>query len=208
MFNCKLLVCLVFMFCLLPQSFAQEVNVSGEGSKEIIAQLDKMRSGLEDGLQTSDMEQLLSFAHPKLVVTWQNGEVSKGVGEVQKFLERMLVGDESVVTKIDVEPIKVDERVIFSDGLISLGSLKEEYHLREGDLVFTLNSQFSAWIVQDGGRYLLRGLHLSANVFDNPIQDLVSKKASISAGVIGFGGRCSFGFAHSCSSSEAELVYY
>ncbi len=151
----------------------------------LIAELDSLRHGLEDGIQNADVERLLSFADPNIIVTWQNGQVSHGVEEVRTFFDRMLTGPNSYLSKIVMKPMAVESRLGIGEHIVSIGHMEEEYYVRNSGLHFTLNSRFTAWLSHESGKFLLRGIHLSGNVFDNPIQDLMVRKARMECGIGG-----------------------
>jgi ketosteroid isomerase-like protein len=146
-----------------------------------IAEIDQMRQGLVEAFDKKDVDKLLSYLHPQIVVTWQNGEVSKGRDEVKAYYTRMMVGDNRIVESVEASPV-VEGRSLMGDTSISYGHMNDTFKLKDGS-EFHLDSRFSAWLVREDGHWLLRGFHLSANVFDNDIQKMVVKKTATWTGI-------------------------
>jgi hypothetical protein len=147
--------------------FADEIqNVSLDDNTD--RQLAELRDGLLDAFKGRDIERMLTFVTPDVIVTWQNAEVSHGTEELRAFIERMIVGPESVVSEVDGAPL-VEGRKIYENQIISYGRMNDAFTLRGTGQKFPFDSRFSALIVRENGRLLLSGLHLSVNAFDNPI---------------------------------------
>ena len=140
-----------------------------------------IRDGMVEALNRGDTDGVLKFLHPDIVVTWANGEVSHGPAGVKAYCDRMLKGANRIVESIHANP-KVEGRQLYGPNvLISYGSLGDEFKLTDGKQ-FTLNSRFSSLLVKENGKWLLKGFHASANVFDNPVMGIAMKQAAIWAG--------------------------
>jgi ketosteroid isomerase-like protein len=153
----------------------------------VSAEIDQLREGLVEAFTQKDADKLMTYLHPDIVVTWQNGEVSKGRDAVKAFYNRMLVGNDAVCESVSAHPV-VEGRSVNGDTAISYGHMDDTFRLKDGS-EFHLDSRFSAWLERDNGKWLLRGFHLSANVFDNDIQKLaVRKTATWTAFIAGAAG--------------------
>jgi len=142
--------------------------IANNSSSEVDAELKVLREGMVSAFKKRDFETLLTFVTSDIIVTWQNGEVTKGKDELRAYNERMLVGPTSVVSEVDGDP-EIQGRKFFDDHVISVGNMRDSFTLRATGEKLPLNSRFSALVVKENGRYLLSGLHLSVNAFDNPI---------------------------------------
>jgi ketosteroid isomerase-like protein len=148
-----------------------------------LQEIAKVREGLVDAFNRKDVDKLLSYLHPDVVVTWQNSEVSKGREAVKAYYSRMMIGEDRVVDSINAAPV-IDGRNVVGDTSISFGHMNDTFRLRDG-MEFRLDSRFSAWLTRENGQWLVHGFHLSGNIFENQIQATIVKKASMWAGVIG-----------------------
>jgi hypothetical protein len=148
-------------------SFGDEIrNLSLDDNTD--RQLAELREGLLNAFKRRDIEGMLTFVTPDVIVTWQNSEVSHGKEELRAFIERMIVGPQSVVSAVDGAPL-AEGRKIHENQIISYGRMNDTFTLRATGQKLPFDSRFSALIVRENGRLLLSGLHLSVNAFNNPV---------------------------------------
>lgn len=60
--------------------------------------------------------------------------------------------------------------------------MNDAFKLRDG-LEFHLDSRFSGWLIRENDRWLVRGFHLSGNIFDNDIQRTYVRKTAMWTGI-------------------------
>lgn len=149
------------------------------------AGIDQLREGLVESFQKGDIDALLTFLDPEVVVTWQNGEVCEGREEVRAFYERMMDGENRVVSDIKSNP-EILGRHIDGDRAVSWGNLNDHFILMDGsDLPF--NSVFTATIVKRDDRWLVAAFHTSVSVFENPVLETAVSKTALWTGLGGGG---------------------
>jgi ketosteroid isomerase-like protein len=135
-----------------------------------------LRQGLIDSFNNQDIDTLVKYLAPDVVVTWQNGEVSHGPAELKAYYLKMMKGDHPIVAKITSDP-KVDGRQIYGDWAVSYGHMNDRFLLTDGsDLL--LDSRFTATISRQGDQWLITAFHLSTNTFDNPVLGYAGKKGA------------------------------
>jgi len=138
------------------------------------AAITQLREGLVDSFKKGDIDGLLTYLDPQVVVTWQNGEICKGPEAVRAFYNRMMTGPNRVVRDLKSDPEVVD-RHVYGDWAVSWGNLHDHFILNDGsDLPF--NSVFTATIAKRGDRWLVTAFHASINAFDNPVTSLTTRK--------------------------------
>ncbi|MBI3823091.1 MAG: nuclear transport factor 2 family protein [Planctomycetes bacterium] len=142
-------------------------------------ELRKLKAELVDAFNKKDIDALLKHVHPDAVVTWQNGEVTRGPDGVRKYYDRVLGGDKSYLTKVKADPEVTDFSVLIGDlptTAVAYGKLRDVYTLREGGEI-NMDSLFSVTAVkQADGRWLIVSFHGSTNVFDNSVLNYAVKK--------------------------------
>lgn len=145
------------------------------------AELRALRDELVDAVNKRDMPRLLRHLHPDVVVTWQNGEVSRHPDGVRAYLTRMLEGPSSIVEGFTTA-VTVDELTILHGGDtgVSFGSSRDRFALR-GAQTFDLNSRWSATLVRLDGRWVIAAFHASSNLFDNPLLNGAKRLAAYGA---------------------------
>src|SRR5262245_2006640 len=145
-------------------------------------QLRALRDELQDAFNKEDLDRLLRHVHPNAVLTWQDGQVSRGHEGVRKYYDRMMTGPDRVVDRVTARA-EVDELTILhgdSNGL-AFGSLAQDFRLTDGTELH-LDSRWTAHVVRDGDRWLLSGFHVSANLFDNAVLSTAIRRTAFWVG--------------------------
>ncbi len=177
----KFIVCL-FLLLSIPAR-----GQSPSNADEATAAITQLREGLITSFQKGDVDGLLRYLDPEVVVTWQNGLVCHGPEEVRAFYHRMMSGDQRVVRDLKSDP-QVLGRHVYGDWAVSWGNLHDHFILNDGsDLPF--NSVFTATIAKRGDRWLVVAFHTSVGAFDNPVLSISRKKIGlwVGAGGVVFG---------------------
>jgi uncharacterized protein (TIGR02246 family) len=153
---------------------AQDKKAEGDPKEDPAhAELRALKSELEAAFNKKDIDGILKHLHPDVVVTWQNGEVSKGPQQVRKYYERMLVGDDAVLREVKASPEVTDLSLLFgtpATTAVAYGKLNDHYTMRDGKHI-AMDSRFSATAIKHEGRWLIVSFHGSTNVFDNAVLD-------------------------------------
>jgi len=144
--------------------------------------INQLRTELVDAFNNGDVDRLVSHLDPDAVVTWQNGEVSRGPDGVKQYYNRMMTGPNKIVAKLSASPV-VDDRHIYGDWAVSWGNLHDEYELTDGSK-FKFDSRFTATIVRRGEEWKITSFHASVNAFNNPILAIAERKAATWSGAI------------------------
>jgi ketosteroid isomerase-like protein len=146
-------------------------------------ELRAVRDGVLAAIKKGDIEAELAFLHPNVVVTWQNAEVSRGREGVRAYLDRMLEGPGKIVESYSVD-LDVDELSILYGGDTALSWGKSREHIgmaHERSLDYP--GRWSATLVREGGQWLIANLHVSTNIFANPLLEATKKVFFIAGGI-------------------------
>jgi ketosteroid isomerase-like protein len=148
-------------------------------------QLRDLRDEMIKAFNARDIERLLTFMHPDVVVTWQDGTVSRKREGVQKYYQDMLLNPKAIVESLSIDQLDVAELSILygndkdKNTALSFGTMK----LRDG-LEFSLHSHWTVTAVKEGDKWLIASAHLSTNAFDNEVMNLVVKRVGLWTGGI------------------------
>jgi ketosteroid isomerase-like protein len=168
----------VLVCCLSGPVRAQDKKDEDPAHEE----LRSVRKALIESFNKRDVDGLLKHVHKDVVVTWQNGEVSRGHAGIRKYFERMLVGDNSVVVEIKADPELPELSSLYGgktpNTAVAYGTLNDHYQLRDG-MDFKMNSLFSATLVKENGQWWIVNFHASTNMFDNEVLHQTVKKTMI-----------------------------
>jgi ketosteroid isomerase-like protein len=181
---------LVTWACALS-SLAQTPPAPAPAQLDAERALGVLREGLIDSFNKQDIDGLLSYVAPDVVVTWQNGEVCRGPAEVKAYYQKMMSGNERIVARATADP-KVDGRQVYGDWAVSFGHMNDHFFLTDGSDL-PLNSRFTATINRQADRWLITAFHVSANLFENPVLGYAAKKGAAYGALAGGGGGLAIG---------------
>lgn len=173
----------------VPLDQAAAPAVPPQDVEAVHGQLRALRRGLTESINANDIEAVLSYLHPNVVITWQNGEVSRGHDGVRKYYQRMMNGPDRVVERFSINPEADELTILYPAGGAATagvvwGRSTDTFELTDG-MDFTLNGRWSATLVEEGGRWLIANAHASTNVFDNAVLAEVKRQVGLWAGLGG-----------------------
>lgn len=147
------------------------------------AELRAIKDALVTAFNQRDYDGFLRHLHPNVTATWQNAEVARRPEGVRAFMKKMSEGEarqvESATAKVEVDELTS----LYADARtgVAFGSLAQDFKFFDGRQV-ALRSRWTATFVREDGRWLLAAVHVSANVFDNPVLGIAVRQAAIWTG--------------------------
>ena len=153
------------------------------------AGLDHLRAALKDAYAKGDVDAMIRYLHPDVVVVFPDGSILKGPEAFRDYYKRMMTASNRRVVSYSADP-QVESRTVHNDVGLSYGYMNDSYVLNDGRS-FTLNSRFTVTVFKspDGPRdtdgWTIRSFHSSADTFDNPILTMVAKAIFWRAGIGG-----------------------
>jgi hypothetical protein len=181
----KILTIIALMLAVLAPATLRAQNPAAPAENPAHQELRQLRDGLLDAMNKGDIEGTLKFLHTNCVITWHNAEVSRGHEGVREYFNRVMTGPDKIVESFNCS-LKVDELTILyggSDNMgICFGSSDEHFKLANGKNL-DVKGRWTATLVKENGHWLVASLHVSTNLFDNVILDMVKKTAMMSAGI-------------------------
>jgi uncharacterized protein (TIGR02246 family) len=180
--------CLPALTCglvlLAPSTYAaepsQEDPVHGE--------LRTLRDALIAAVNKNDRDGLLSFLHKNVVVTWMDGEVSRGRDGVRAYYDKMMTGDRRIVSSVRINPTVDELSIVYGgDTAIAFGASDDDFKLTSG-LEFKVHSRWTATVVKEDGKWLIAAFHGSTSLFDNPLLNAAKRLSYWVGGIAGVVG--------------------
>jgi ketosteroid isomerase-like protein len=148
--------------------------------ERIHQELRAMRDRLLDALNGQDLDGLLQHVTENAVLTWQDAQVSRGHQGLRAYFQRMMKGEDRVVESVQ-SLAETDELTRLygtdKDSGVAFGTLEQDFQLTNG-MSFHLTNRWTAHVVKDGGRWKVSAFHVSANLFDNPVLAMVSRRTA------------------------------
>ncbi len=164
---------------LLGTAWAQQPDPRAEDRKQLRAML----AEFEGAINAQSIERMVAEMDDNVTVIWLNAEVSRGKDEVRAYYGRMVGHDKAILNKYLTKAAIGAPAKFYGDVAIADGSTADEFYpIARG--VFKLDSRWSTTVVKNpAGEWKIVLLHLSSNVFNNPLLDEV--KADIVKGAVG-----------------------
>jgi ketosteroid isomerase-like protein len=122
----------------------------------------------EAGINAQSADRLVALMSDDVTVSWLNAEVSRGKAEVKAYHQRMVGGPGTILQKY-VTKVSLSRPARFcGDIAIADGKAADEFypHARGP---FRLDSNWSSAMAKIDGQWKIVTLHLSSNVFTNPL---------------------------------------
>jgi ketosteroid isomerase-like protein len=145
-------------------------------------ELRAIRDALVTAFNNRDYDGFLRHLHPNVVATWQNAEVARRHDGIKAFMKKMSEGESKQVESAQAK-VEVDELAsLYQNSCVAFGSLAQDFKFFDGREI-PLKSRWTATFIKEDGRWLLAAIHISANIFDNPILGLAVRKTALWTGV-------------------------
>ncbi len=138
----------------------------------------RMFREIEASINAQDVERMLAQMRPQATVTWLNGEVSRGHDEIRAYYHRMLKGEQRILDRYLTTAKLGAHAHFFGNGEVAVadGTMEDEFFpVARGP--FRLSSNWTSTSAKIDGQWQVVSLHLSANVFTNPL--IAEAKAAI-----------------------------
>ena len=160
---------LIFALFLLPLTIARAADdPHAEDRKELL----KVFREIEAAINAQSVDRMVMQMAPDATVTWLNGEVSRGHAEIKGYYERMVKGEKRILDRYTTTAKVSAPARFFGGGDVAVadGTTEDEFFpVARGP--FRLSSNWTSTSAKIDGQWKVVGLHLSSNVFTNPLMD-------------------------------------
>lgn len=131
-------------------------------------QLRALMAEVEAGINAQNVDRLTAMMADDVTVTWLNAEVSRGKSEVKAYYSRMVGGEGAILKKYETKVSLDAPARFYGDIAVAEGKADDAFHPHKRD-PFHLDSRWSSTLGKINGTWKIVTLHLSANVFTNPL---------------------------------------
>ena len=134
-------------------------------------QLRQLMAEVEGAINEQNIDRMLTQFAADATVTWLNAEVSRGKADIKAYYQRMVGGEQAILKKYLTKAKLGAPAKFFGDIAVADGTMADEFFPWKR-AVFKFDSNWSATLAkQNNGQWKLVSLHLSSNVFNNPLLD-------------------------------------
>lgn len=131
-------------------------------------ELRELKKGLTDAVLKQDFDAQLKYVSPDVVVTWQNGEVVRGIPGLKEFLDKNQGKAARVFQGYKEPPTPAELTILYGDDTgVSYGTSVASYSLLGKQ--FELTNHWTATLVRQDGRWVIAAYHVSSDILDNPL---------------------------------------
>jgi ketosteroid isomerase-like protein len=177
------LMAFVVTIWLVCTAFAAPVTNDDPVNDEL-RQLHKL---LTEAVNKGDIDSVLEHCAADIIFTPSDGDVCRGKPAVRAYFERMMESPNKRFQSFTTDAT-VDGHLIYpGPTIVAWGPSKDHYKLSNG-MEFTVDSRWTATLIKEGDRWFVANIHVSCNLFDNPMLNLARQMLFWGAGVAGGGG--------------------
>ncbi len=169
---------LLFALLLALAGLGASIAADGDPHAADRQALIKIFREIEASINAQDVDRMVAQMDPQATVTWLNGEVSRGHAEIKAYYHRMLKGDQRILDRYLTTAKLGASAHFFGDGEVAVadGTMGDEFFpVARGP--FRLSSNWTSTSAKIDGQWKVVSLHLSSNVFTNPL--IAEAKAAI-----------------------------
>ena len=146
-------------------------------------QLRTLRREMVDAINKQDIDARLTHLDKNIVVTWMDGQVSKGPQGVRKYIEKMTKGENRKVKSYKTEAEVDDLTHLYGNTGVAFGHSRDQFELTDGREL-DVNTRWTATLVKKNGKWKLAAFHASTDMFDNPVLNIAVKRTALWVGGI------------------------
>jgi hypothetical protein len=125
---------------------------------------------VEGAINEQNVDRMLTQFADNATVTWLNAEVSRGKADIKAYYQRMVGGEHAILKKYLTKAKLGAPAKFYGDIAVADGTTADEFFPWKR-AVFKLDSNWSGTMGKIDGQWKLVSLHLSSNVFNNPLID-------------------------------------
>jgi len=170
---------LISLFAIAGFAMAAESDPHAEDRAALL----KVFREIEAGINAQDVDRMVGQMDPAAVVTWLNGEVSRGHDQIRDYYNRMVKGDRRILNKYTTVAKVGAPAKFYGEVAVADGTTEDDFYPVARD-AFHLSSNWTSTSAKIDGQWKVVALHLSSNVFTNSLIE-EAKRAAIYAGAGG-----------------------
>jgi len=161
----RYLLSAVFLFWSLNGlAGAADTDPRAEDRKQLLHLMHEVEAAINE----QNIDRMLTQFADNATVTWLNAEVSRGKGEIKAYYQRMVGAEGTILKKYLTKASLGAPARFYGDIAVADGSTADEFFPWKRD-VFKFDSRWSGTMAKIDGQWKLVALHLSTNVFTNPL---------------------------------------
>ena len=147
-------------------NFAADADPHAEDRRPLL----HLMAEVETGINEQNIDRMLAQMDDNATVTWLKAELSRGKADIKAYYQRMVGGEGAILKKYLTKAKLGALAKFYGDITVADGTTADEFFPWTRG-VFKFNSTWSGTMAKVDGQWKLVSLHLSTNVFNNPLLD-------------------------------------
>lgn len=167
-----------------PADAAPQLPATAATTAQLHDELRQIRDDVQAAVKRGDVEGILGHLHPNIVFLPMNGEVVRGPLQVRDYFNKMLKGPERRAQSVDLKAEVVDLNSYSGNTGVAYGTSEDHYVLANNSEL-KVNTNWTASLVQENGKWLITSFQVAPNAFDNAILTQQKRSAAMNGGIAG-----------------------
>jgi len=130
--------------------------------------LRKMLADIQDGLNKRDFSLVKPHLDDKVIITFLNAELTKGISGAEAYMNRIFNGAGAVLKDYSTNATVDQPAIFYGDTAVAAGSTVDSFKFADG-MGLDLNTRWSTTVIKEGDQWKIVALHFSSNLFDNAL---------------------------------------
>jgi len=158
---------LLFQFILFSGAgFADEAQDNNREADRVL--LRQMLAEIQDGLNKRDFSAIKPHLDDKVIITFLNAELTKGISGAEAYMNRIFQGAGAVLKGYSTKATVDQPAIFYGDTAVAAGYTIDSFKFTDG-LGMDINTRWSTTVLKEGDKWKVIALHFSSNLFDNPL---------------------------------------
>ena len=137
---------------------------------------------VENSLNEKAFDRLVPLLDPDVVVIFLNGEVARGIPQVQAYFAKVLDGSKAILKDYKTQASVGAPARFAGDVAIADGTTKDNFTFADGSEM-KVNTLWTVTLAKRDGEWKVLQLHFSSNFFKNPLVAAVERKLFLFAAI-------------------------
>ncbi len=148
---------------------AQEIDPAQEAEHDALRAL---TAEVTQAINNQNINQLGKYLAEEFVFTAVDQTVLTDLASIEKYYDRMLNADDSLVSTLQIAPeAEILTRFLDANTGYCYGTSEDTYTVRSNGRTITMPSRWTALVVKENDRWKIKTVHTGANFMDNPVID-------------------------------------
>jgi len=132
-------------------------------------ELRALREGVKEAVNGNNLDDLLTFIHPDVVVVWHNAVISRKHQGVKDYYAEVLGGEDAILSSFTIDPEVKELTILHGDDTgVVYGTVVCHYAMKDGR-TFDIEGPWNATLVKTGDGWKIAAFHASVGLFNNPL---------------------------------------